>query len=184
MSALARLVLTLAAAPLLSACTSVPRGVTPVESFEIDRYLGQWYEIARLDHSFERGLSHVTARYDLREDGRVGVLNSGFHQERGTWSQAQGVARFQGDPSVASLSVTFRWPFSGGYHVIALDQEDYQWALVSGPTRGYLWILAREPQLDEAIVAQLVDTASQAGFPTEELLFIEHAPPPPIPRPD
>jgi apolipoprotein D and lipocalin family protein len=163
---------------LLSACTGVPKGVTPVTGFDSERYLGKWYEIARLDHSFERGLSHVTADYATRDDGRISVLNKGYNEKKGKWEDAGGVAKFQGDESTASLSVTFQWPFSGGYHVIALDKESYQWAMVSGPSKGYLWILAREPQLDETKFAELVAQARGLGFPVDELIKVKHHPPP------
>lgn len=168
--------------PFLSGCTSIPRGLDPVEGFDVDRYLGTWYEIARLDHSFERGLTHVTATYTEREDGRIGVLNQGFNQKKDKWTSAEAVARFQGDPSVGSLTVTFRWPFSGGYHVVALD-EDYQWAVVTGPTRKYFWILSREPVMDEAIIEKLVNKADEWGFPVEELIFVKQLPMPDLPRP-
>lgn len=183
MKAFALLASVLAAIPLLSGCTGLPKGAEPVSDFDIGRYLGQWHEIARLDHSFERGLSHVTATYSLRGDGRVDVINRGYDAGGEKWKQAEGVARFQGDPTVASLSVTFQWPFAGGYHVISLDREDYQWAMVAGPSHGYLWILARAPELDGEVVARLVGEATALGFPTDELIFVEHFPPPPVPRP-
>jgi apolipoprotein D and lipocalin family protein len=159
---------------LVAGCTGAPRGVRPVVGFEADRYLGLWYEVARLDHSFERGLSRVTAEYGRREDGRISVRNRGFDASTGEWREATAVARFQGDETVGSLTVTFRWPFSGGYHVVALDQEDYQWAMVSGPTRGYLWILARQPVLPDDVRDRLVAEAAAMGFPTDDLIWVEH----------
>lgn len=174
----------------LSACTGRPEGVSPVSPFDIARYQGSWVEIMRLDHRFERGLSHVTAHYEPREDGRITVINQGFDSRACRWKVAEGIARFQGSPDVASLSVTFFWPFAGGYHVIALDREAYGWALVSGPSRRYLWILARDPALDPALRTQLVEKARGLGFPVEELILVEHGPircadgSPPPPRPD
>lgn len=162
---------------LLGACTGVPKGLTPVSNFEEERYLGRWYEIARLDHSFERGLSHVTADYTLRDNGTINVLNRGWNAEKGEWEEASGVARFRGDRTVGSLKVSFFRPFYGGYHVIALDQEDYQWAMVSGPNRSYLWILARTPELDETIYKSLVAQAADAGFPTGELIRVDQTSP-------
>ncbi len=169
--------LVLGAGLVTAACTGTPRGVSPVTGFESERYLGKWYEIARLDHSFERGLSHVTAEYSARDDGRIDVLNRGYNSKKGEWDEAKAVARFQGDESVGSLSVTFRWPFAGGYHVIALDKEAYQWAVVSGPTRGYLWILARTPELDREILEDLVAQARDLEFPTDELIYVTQLPP-------
>lgn len=162
-----------ALALVLSGCASVPRGLTPVTGFDADRYLGTWYEIARLDHSFERGLTRVSAEYTKRPDGSIGVLNRGYDAARQRWREAQGVAKFRVSPTVGSLKVTFFWPFSGGYHVIALDR-DYQWAMVAGPSRKYLWILAREPQLDSAVYERLVSQARTAGFPVDSLIRVAH----------
>ena len=158
---------------LLAACTSVPDGVEPVRGFDLERYLGRWHEIARLDHSFERGLSRVTADYSRRDDGGVRVLNRGYDAAKGAWKEAEGRAYPIGDIDVASLKVSFFGPFYGGYHVIALD-PDYRWALVAGPSRDYLWILAREPQLDPAIYARLVAQAAADGFPVDGLISVDH----------
>ncbi|MDG2479889.1 MAG: lipocalin family protein [Alphaproteobacteria bacterium] len=158
---------------MLSGCTGRPDGVTPVSPFEIERYAGTWYEIMRLDHSFERGLSNVTATYSLNDAGTVDVLNRGYDTQACLWDEAEGVAKFLGDPIIASLSVTFFWPFAGGYHVIALD-EAYGWALISGSDTGYLWVLAREPDLSLEIRNQLIDQAKSLGFPVETLIMVEH----------
>lgn len=105
----------------LSCSVSPPAGVKPVDHFTVDRYLGTWYEIARLDHTFERGLSHVTARYALQPDGSLQVINTGYSAAKQRWRQSIGKARFLGSPQTASLKVSFFGPFYGGYHVIALD---------------------------------------------------------------
>lgn len=110
---------------VVATCTGKPDGVNPVRPFDVQRYKGEWFEIMRLDHSFERGLTNVTASYTLRDDGSVGVLNRGFDRKTCRWKDADGRAVFQGAPDTASLSVTFFWPFAGGYHVFALDQQDY-----------------------------------------------------------
>jgi apolipoprotein D and lipocalin family protein len=166
-----------ALALMLGGCTSIPSGLTPVTGFEADRYLGKWYEIARLDHVFERGLDHVTADYTKRPDGAIAVLNRGYDPIKRRWREAKGVARFRGEPTVGSLKVTFFWPFRGGYHVITLD-PDYRWALVAGPSRKYLWILSREPQLAPDIYDRLVRQAREAGFSTDDLIRVSHASPP------
>jgi apolipoprotein D and lipocalin family protein len=153
----------------------IPEGLTPVENFDLQRYLGTWYEMARLDHSFERGLSRVTAEYALNEDGTVSVLNRGWDAEAGRWKEARGTAECSGDPGTGSLKVTFFWPFSGDYHIIDLDREGYRWALVTGSSREYLWILSREPRLDPAVKAQLVAKAKEAGFDTETLVWVEQS---------
>jgi apolipoprotein D and lipocalin family protein len=159
---------------LLGGCASAPEGLQPVTNFQAERYLGTWYEIARLDHSFERGLSKATAEYSKRDDGSIQVVNRGYDAQRGKWREARAVARFVGPTDVASLKVTFFWPFSGAYHVIALDREGYNYAMVTSSSRSYLWILARQKHLDAAIQSDLLAKAKGWGFRTEDLIFVEH----------
>ena len=158
---------------LLSGCTGVPEGLEPVTGFEPDRYLGKWYEIARLDHSFERDLSNVTAHYSRKEGGEIVVINRGFNRKNGEWKEIEGRARFIKSESVGSLKVSFFGPFYGGYHIIALDKENYGYALVAGPTRSYLWILARDKTLNPKTLSALVSKAKQWGFETEKLIYVE-----------
>lgn len=160
---------------LQSGCTGVPDGVEVVTGFELERYLGTWHEIARLDHRFERGLSGVTASYSRRDDGGIAVVNRGYNVADREWQEATGKAYFVGDPDVGSLKVSFFGPFYGGYNIIALDQEGYQYAMVAGPDRSYLWILARSPDIDQEIVAALVDSAERMSFPVDELIFVDHS---------
>lgn len=159
---------------LLAGCVAAPKGVSVVESFDLDRYLGTWYEIARLDHRFERDLSHVSATYTKRKDGGIDVLNRGFNRQTNAWKEARGRAYPVGEAGVASLKVTFFWPFYAGYNVIELDHHEYQYAMVCGPDRSYLWILARQQQLDKSIVRRLVDKAQELGFKADELIYVEH----------
>lgn len=158
----------------LAGCTARPEGVEPVRPFDVQRYTGEWFEIMRLDHSFERGLTNVTATYTPRDDGSLGVRNRGFDRKACRWKEADGRAVFQGARDTASLSVTFFWPFAGGYHVLALDQKDYGWALVSGPSRNYLWILARRPDLPADIRNRLVEQARGLDFPVDSLILVDH----------
>lgn len=162
---------------MTGACTDVPPGIQPVRPFDINRYLGQWYEIARLDHSFERGLTNVTASYAARGDGSVRVVNRGYDRKNCRWKEAEGKAVFQDTRDTASLSVTFFWPLAGGYHVFALDRQDYGWAMVAGPSRSYLWILARQPDLSPQIRDGLINQARALGFPVNELILVEHSKP-------
>ncbi|OGR41270.1 MAG: lipocalin [Elusimicrobia bacterium GWA2_61_42] len=154
----------------LSGCASVPKGLAPVTGFQLDRYLGTWHEIARLDHSFERGLTGVTAEYSLRADGGVRVLNKGFKQAKNEWKSVEGRAYFTGDKGTGSLKVSFFRPFYGGYNIIELD-KDYNYALVAGPSRAYLWILARSPELEPAVLQKLVSRARELGFDADKLVF-------------
>ena len=160
--------------PLAGGCTGIPDGVEAVQGFELDRYLGTWYEIARLDHSFERGLTSVTAEYSMREDGGVRVVNRGYDASAGKWDDAVGKAYFVDTPDVGRLRVSFFGPFYGGYNVIELDSEQYGYSMVAGPDRSYLWILARTPDLDASVVDRLVARARELGFATDELIFVEH----------
>lgn len=160
----------------LVGCAGIPDGVEPVQGFQVERYLGKWYEIARLDHRFERGLSHVTATYRPRDDDGIHVLNRGFDGTSGEWQEAVGRAYFVGDQDVGHLKVSFFGPFYGGYTVVSLDIDDYSYAMVCGPNRSYLWILARQPMLDRAIVEALVGKAKALGFDTDALIFVDHDP--------
>lgn len=159
---------------LLGGCTGLPEGTEAVTGFELERYLGTWYEVARLDHSFERGLSNVTATYERRDDGGVRVVNRGYSEEDAAWDEAIGKAYFVASPDVGRLKVSFFGPFYGGYNILELDQPGYRYALVAGPNRSYLWLLARDPKLDESIVERLVDKARQLDFPVDELIFVDH----------
>ncbi len=158
---------------LLSGCVAVPTGVTPVNNFAVERYMGKWYEIARLDHRFERGLSHVTANYQLRADGGVSVVNKGYKASSGEWKTAEGKAFFVKTPTLGYLKVSFFGPFYGAYVVAELDHAGYHYALVSGPNTNYLWLLARTPTLPPAIRQQLVNKAQSLGFDTSKLIYVQ-----------
>ena len=149
-----------------------PKGVEVVEPFELERYLGTWYEIARLDHSFERNLDNVKAQYSLRDDGNVEVINSGYDERTGERKEAVGVAKFIGAENVGSLKVSFFGPFYGGYHLGALDPE-YRWALGIGQSRNYLWILAKDKQIPEDVRQALLQQASALGIDVSELIWGE-----------
>lgn len=169
-----RQLLPLSFGALLSGCTGVPEGIKPVTGFELDRYLGTWYEVARLDHRFERGLSQVTASYSLRDEGGVQVVNRGFNAAKGEWKEAEGKAYFIDGPDVGRLKVSFFGPFYGAYNIFELDKDDYQYSMITGPNRSYLWILARQPELDPETLERLVAKASELGFATDELIIVEH----------
>lgn len=157
---------------LLQGCTAVPDGLTAVNGFEADRYLGKWYEIARLDHPFERGLEQVSAEYSKRDDGGIRVLNRGYDPRTKTWKQAEGKAYFIGDRGTGRLRVSFFGPFYSSYNVIDLDAEAYRYAMVCGPTRSYLWILSRTPQMDAEQQQRLRDKAKNWGFAIEKMITV------------
>ena len=159
---------------LVSACTGIPEGVSPVTGFDVNRYTGNWYEIARLDHSFERGLQQVTAEYSVREDGGIRVINRGYDTKKQAWQQAEGKAYFIGDRDIGRLKVSFFGPFYGAYNIMELDRDDYQYAMISGPDKSYLWILARTPTLEQGILDRLVNQAADLGFDNEQLIYVDH----------
>ncbi|SHE42602.1 apolipoprotein D and lipocalin family protein [Modicisalibacter ilicicola DSM 19980] len=162
----------LVAASLGAGCTGIPEGTQAVRDFELEPYLGRWYEIARLDHSFERGLDCVTAEYSRREDGGVKVINRGVNLEEGEPDVAEGKAYFVEDEDVGRFKVSFFGPFYGGYNILELD-ADYRHALIAGPNRDYLWILSRTPTLEDDVYQRLVARADELGFETDALIEVE-----------
>ncbi|MBT0722308.1 lipocalin family protein [Rosenbergiella collisarenosi] len=159
---------------LLSACQTLtpPRGIKPISPFDIQKYQGRWFEVARLENRFEKGLTHVTATYRLQDDGTVAVINRGFNPKKGQWSESIGKARFTGSADRAALKVSFFGPFYASYNVIALD-DNYQTALVCGPDRSYLWLLSRQRHLTPALRQTMLAKAKQAGFATEQLIWTD-----------
>ena len=158
---------------LLTGCVGLPENINPVDHFNSDRYLGKWFEIARLDHSFERGLSKVSASYSLRDDGGIRVINRGYDAQKQQWKEAEGKAYFVNGKDQGYLKVSFFGPFYGAYVVVELDYEGYQYSLVSGPDRYYLWILSRTPQLNPEVQKRLVAKAAALGYDTGKLIFVE-----------
>jgi len=157
----------------LMGCVGIPENVHPVDNFEIEKYLGKWYEIARLDHSFERGLTRITADYSLRDDGGIRVLNRGYSAEKNSWKEVEGKAYFVKGTDKGYLKVSFFGPFYGSYIVFGLDHENYQYSLVCGPDKSYLWILARSPTIRNDIKSILVEKAATSGFDTSKLIFLD-----------
>ncbi len=162
---------------LLCGCLGAPKGIEPVDGFEIDRYLGKWYEIARLDHSFEQGLSNVTAEYTLRDDGGVKVINRGFSKTENKWKEAEGKAYFVKGQDEGYLKVSFFGPFYGAYVVFNLDKKNYQYAFVTSSNKSYLWLLARNPNVSKELIDRFVNESKELGFDTENLIFVEHKQP-------
>lgn len=158
----------------LSGCLGMPQSVQPVNDFELDNYLGKWYEVARLDHSFERGLSKVTAEYSLRPDGGVSVINRGYSADDKEWKQAEGKAYFVNSENEGYLKVSFFGPFYGSYVVFELDKQNYDYAFVSGPNSDYLWLLSRTPSVSPEVKTEFERLAKRYGFDVDELIYVEH----------
>ena len=157
---------------LLTGCVSVPENIKPVDNFNIERYLGKWYEIARLDHSFERGLTSVSAEYSLRSDGGVRVINRGYSKKENKWKDIEGKGYFVDRKDMGFLKVSFFGPCYGSYVVFDLDRENYSYALVCGPDKSYLWLLARSPRLTDNLKKRLIDKATSLGFDTGKIIYL------------
>ena len=155
----------------LSACTGIPDGITAVRGLDTQKYLGTWYEIARLDHRFERGLEQVTANYSVRSDGGIRVLNRGYHNQDQEWREAEGKAYSIDDPSEGRLKVSFFGPFYGAYNIVDLDQEGYQYSMVIGPNLSYFWILSRQPTMEPELLQHLLEQAGSYGVDTDKLIY-------------
>jgi len=168
-----KMLLIVVAVVMLNGCLGMPESVKPVSDFEIKNYMGKWYEIARLDHSFEEGLSQVTAEYTLKADGGVSVLNRGFLSTKNQWKEAEGKAYFVGSDSEGYLKVSFFGPFYGSYVVFALEYENYEYAFVSGPNTDYLWLLARNPSVEPVVIDMFLKMAEERGFDTDRLIFVD-----------
>jgi len=168
-----KIILIILSTLFLGGCLGMPGNVYPVKNFQLDRYLGKWYEIARLDHSFERGLQQVTAEYTLKDGGGVSVKNRGFSAEKNSWSEAVGKAYFVNEPDEAYLKVSFFGPFYGSYVIFELD-KNYEYAFVSGPDLSYLWLLSRHKKVDPAVMSKFIKKSQELGFDTKELLLVDH----------
>ena len=152
---------------------TIPENVEPIENFQVQRYLGKWYEIARLDNKFEKDLTNISAEYSLRKNGGINVLNRGFNVKKDRWKEAEGKAFFVKDEKTGYLKVSFFGPFYGAYIIADLD-PDYQHALISGPDKSYLWILSRTPAIPDGQLNRLIQKAKALGFQTEDLIIVPH----------
>lgn len=161
----------------LNACLGMPEPIKPVNEFELSNYLGTWYEIARLDHSFERGLQQVSANYSLRDDGGVRVKNRGFSTKKNQWQEAEGKAYFVDKTDEGYLKVSFFGPFYGSYVIFELDKKNYQYAFVSGPNHSYLWFLSRTPTVSPELKTLFIEKSKSLGFKTDQLIFVEQQEP-------
>lgn len=152
---------------------NIPSGAFGVSNFKIENYLGDWFEIARMDYKFEKNLINTKAHYELREDGLIKVINSGYNVNKDEWEEVTGKAKFAGDPDIAELLVSFFGPFYAGYNVIALE-EDYKYALVAGRTLDYMWILSREKTIPKHIKKAFLHNAENVGYNISRLTWVKH----------
>ncbi|MFC1565542.1 lipocalin family protein [Candidatus Neomarinimicrobiota bacterium] len=167
-------IITLLIIPLLIInCMDKTKPAEPIKSFELDKYLGKWYEIARLDHRFERGLQNVSAEYSLKANGTVKVVNSGFSTKKNKWKCATGKAKFVNDSSIGFLKVSFFGPFYGSYIIFELDKENYQYAFIAGNNTSYLWLLSRTPTVSDELMDRFITHTKELGFNTDNLIFVK-----------
>jgi len=149
---------------------SIPDGAVPVTNFDITRYVGQWYEIARFDYRFERGLQNVTAYYSRNNDGSVKVVNRGMRMDNGAWEHSTGKAKFVDDEHTGRLKVSFFGPFYAAYNIIALD-DDYQYAMIAGNDLDYLWLLSRAPVMPAETRNAFLQQAKVIGYDISRLVW-------------
>ena len=159
---------------ILFSCSTIPKGTSAIQDFDKQKYLGKWYEIARMDFRFERNLNNVTATYTLNNDGSISVENRGFDYIQKKWKEAIGKAKFVGSTNVGMLKVSFFGPFYSGYNIIAID-SDYKYALILGKNLDYLWILSRETTIPEEIKSKYLKMADDLGCKTSSLIWTEHS---------
>lgn len=164
--------LVLAIIVVLSGCVTKPDNIQPVKNFQADKYLGKWYEIARFDNSFEKGMTNVYAEYSLNPDGSIKVLNSGITPATGKRSYAEGVAKFVENQDTAFLKVSFFRPFYGAYIVFKLD-DNYKYAYVAGNNKNYLWLLSRTKTVPKNVKQDFVTKAKELGFDTNKLVWVK-----------
>lgn len=158
----------------LFSCASMPKGAVAVKPFDREKYLGRWYEIARMDFRFERNLSNVTATYSVNNNGTIKVDNRGFDTIKNEWKNAIGKAKLSGAGDEGRLKVSFFGPFYSAYNVIALD-SDYKYALVAGKNLKYLWILSREKTIPDSIRNSYLKIAGDLGFNITELVWTDQS---------
>lgn len=157
----------------VSSCASIPKKANPITNFQVNRYLGTWYEIARFDFRFEKDLDNTIAQYSLEKNGNVKVLNSGYNYKTKEWKSANGIAKFRGDKNIAALKVSFFGPFYAGYNVLAID-DHYQYALIAGKNLDYLWILSRKKSIPDNVKGNFLKIARDIGYDISRLIWVKH----------
>lgn len=159
----------------ISACsTTLDPDVVPVSNFEADRYLGQWYEIARIENRFEKNLNQVTANYSYRDDGGIKVVNKGYDNKKQKWKEAVGKAYFVDDETTGHLKVSFFGPIYGPYVVFELD-ANYQYSFVTNHNKKYLWLLSRQAQITPELKEKFIKRINAMGFKTDKLVWVEQS---------
>lgn len=157
----------------VSSCVEVPDGITPVKNFKVKRFMGTWYEIARLDHPFERGMKSVTANYSIDREGEITIQNSGYMAKQSKWRYSEAKASLVDKKNVGFLKVSYIWPFYDAYVVFKLE-PDYDYVFVCGKDRSFLWLLSRTQYIDRDIIDEFEEEAKKLGFDTSALIYTNH----------
>lgn len=158
---------------IIFSCENIPNGASVVKGFDSQKYLGKWYEIARLDFVFEKDLVNTTAEYSLEENGNIKVKNRGYNWKTKQWKEAIGKARFQNSKDTGALEVSFFGPFYSAYNIVALDPE-YKYALIMGKNVKYMWILSREKVIPDKTREEYLKIAKNTGFHIDDLIWVDH----------
>jgi apolipoprotein D and lipocalin family protein len=158
---------------VLNSCSSIPKGAKAIKDFDLEKYLGKWYEIARLDFVFEKNLNNTTAEYSLNDDGSIKVINRGYNYIKNKNVESTGKVKFTGDSNEGKLKVSFFGPFYSGYNILAID-SDYKYALVVGKNLKYMWLLSREKTMPQNIKEEYLKIASDLGYNTSALIWVKH----------
>lgn len=165
--------LTVGAFLVFKSGNALPKKLAVIKPFDVERLMGTWYEIARLDHPFEKNLTNVTATYSKKRSGKIEVINRGYDEFEFNWKEAVGKAKFKDDENRGALKVSFFGPFYSGYNVIEVD-EDYNYMLVAGDNLDYLWILSRTPEIPGKIKDNFLSKAKKLGYKTSRLIWVQH----------
>lgn len=152
---------------------SMPSGALPISNFDLEKYLGKWYEIARFDFRFEKNLAHTTAKYSLNDDGSVKVVNTGYNYIKEEWEVATAKGKFIESENVGRLKVSFFGPFYTSYNILSID-GDYEYALIVGKNRDYIWFLSRTPKMPDNVKAKYLAIAESLGYDLERLVWVDH----------
>ncbi len=148
---------------------------TTIDSLNLERYMGTWYEIARFDNRYERGRVGVTAHYTLNDDGTFDVLNSGYDGSfDNDLDTARGRIKQPNPDKPGELKVTFMWRFYARYNILELDHDGYSYALIGSSSDAYLWIISRTPQMNSEDLKLLLQRASNRGYDISKLVYVEH----------
>ncbi|SEA36274.1 apolipoprotein D and lipocalin family protein [Arachidicoccus rhizosphaerae] len=158
---------------LLRSMKTKPRKAEPIKDFDLYNYLGNWYEIARLDHRFEKHMTNVMASYSVNEDGNIRIINSGYQAKKDKWEKVEAVGKFRGSEHEGALKVSFFTPIYEGYNIISID-DNYKYALIAGRNLEYLWILSREKSIPQNIKNNYLKLAELIGYNISKLTWVRH----------